>query len=132
MTGRPLGRHGDALGAFYCTRHYVVPPHFSVVTLAIVVPIDARLGNSPWRVFLLTLNALRRFTVVPLVASAVPKIVIYDSSNSKDIALNATRFLRCPCLRLTTRPSPLRCPTTSARTSRSTGALRSARRRLAC
>ena len=64
-----------------------------VVTPAAVTLIDVRSGNSPWRVFLLATNALRRFAVVPLLASAVPFLVLYDSANAKDMALNTVGAL---------------------------------------
>ena len=67
--------------------------HLLVVAPASVALIDVRSGNSPWRVFLLVTNALRRFAVVPLLASAVPILVLYDSANAKDMALNTVGAL---------------------------------------
>ena len=60
---------------------------------SIVTYIDVTSGNSPWRIFLHGLNALRRFTVIPLLAATVSILVLYDSSNSKDMALNVVGVL---------------------------------------
>lgn len=60
---------------------------------AVFALIDGRVGNSPWRVFLLATNALRRFSVVPLLSAAVPMLVLFDVANAKDMALNTVGAL---------------------------------------
>eukprot|EP01046_Picozoa_sp_COSAG06_P009196 COSAG06_NODE_477_length_15216_cov_133.572402_2_plen_653_part_00 len=67
--------------------------HLLVVVPASLTLIDLRRGNSPWRIFLLATNVLRRFAVVPMLAAAVPFLVLYDSANAKDIALNTVGAL---------------------------------------
>lgn len=67
--------------------------HCLIVTPVVVALIDVRAGNSPWRIFLLVLNALRRCAVVPLLASGVPILVLFDAANAKDMALNTVGAL---------------------------------------
>ena len=57
--------------------------------LGIITRIDYRDGNSPCRIFLLALNALRRFMVIPMLAATVATLMRYDSSNAQDMALNS-------------------------------------------
>jgi hypothetical protein len=70
--------------------------HALVISPACAVYIDIRSGNTPWRVFLLLINAVRQFGVVPLLAATVPSLVLYGSSNAKNMALNTVRYTRRP------------------------------------
>eukprot|EP01046_Picozoa_sp_COSAG06_P062634 COSAG06_NODE_14213_length_1178_cov_24.963978_1_plen_79_part_00 len=69
----------------------LMPSHTLVILPACAVYIDIRSGNTPWRVFLLLINAVRQFGVVPLLAATVPSLVLYGSSNAKNMALNTVR-----------------------------------------
>ena len=76
--------------------HWALPlltMHSVLVAPALVAYIDMQCDNSPWRVFMLYLNAIRRFAVVPLLATTVPVLVMFDSSNAKDIGLNTVGAL---------------------------------------
>ena len=81
----------DLLGDYYSFLAFGL--HLTVVGPAIAAFIDARCGNSAWRIFLFFLNAVRRYAVVPQLAATVPIYVLYDSSNAKDMALNAVGAL---------------------------------------
>jgi hypothetical protein len=67
--------------------------NFLLVLPGVITYIDVQSGNSPWRIFLLGLNALRRFSVIPMLAATVSVLVLWDSSNSKDMALNVVGAL---------------------------------------
>ena len=66
---------------------------FFLILPGVVTYIDVRCGNSPWRIFLVTLNAMRRFMIVPMLSATVATLVLFDSSNAKDIALNSVGAL---------------------------------------
>ena len=59
----------------------------------IITHIDVRSGNSPWRVFLLGLNALRRFAVIPLLAAANHDPRAFANPDDFDIARTPNRHL---------------------------------------
>jgi hypothetical protein len=80
----------NALGDYLAVAFAV---HLTTVGPAVAAYIDVCCGNSPWRIFLLFLNAVRRFAIVPTVAATVPISVLYDSSNAKDMALNTVGAL---------------------------------------
>eukprot|EP01049_Picozoa_sp_SAG25_P004467 SAG25_NODE_282_length_10426_cov_27.226784_6_plen_818_part_00 len=81
------------LGAFASTIFpqwgWMLGGHQIILTPMIFAIIDVRSGRSPWPIFLVGVSALRRFGILPLLASSIPSLVLFGGSNAKDIALNA-------------------------------------------
>eukprot|EP01045_Picozoa_sp_COSAG04_P000725 COSAG04_NODE_19_length_39217_cov_21.535968_25_plen_227_part_00 len=53
------------------------------------ITIRDRGGKTAWRFLLLFICTVRQFALVPMVAGAATFLVMYDSSNAKDIGLSA-------------------------------------------